>query len=273
MKAIYEFRDYKVYLNALAAEKGQRSGFKSALAKACGCNNAYVSSVLNASAHFSLEQTELICSELKLSAAESHYLLLLVQRARAGTSRLVRYFDRQIEEVLEQNLNVKKRLAVKATLGREEQTQYYSSWIYAAIHVATSVPRLNGSAEKIAEYLDLPLANVREVLSFLETSGLVARGKGGYKPTDKHIHLGLDSVNLNRHHANWRLRALRDLDGNGSEQNLHYSSAVSLSREDSFRVREILLSALKSASEVIMASPEEDIFALNIDFMPLEKIR
>ena len=56
-------------------------------------------------------------------------------------------------------------------------------------------------------------------------------------------------------------------------QNLNYSSAVTLSAEDALRIREILLGAIKSSADVIMKSPEEEVFSLAVDFVALKKSR
>lgn len=270
--SLFDHRDYKSYLRARSAEKGPRSGFKSQLARACGCNSAYVSSVLGGNAHLSLEQAERLAGHLQFSRDEAHFFLLLVQRARAGTAALASYFDAQIDELLQLKLNVQKRLGARERLSREDQAQYYSSWIYAAIHVALSIPRLARSPETMAEYLDLPVTLVKRALEFLLTTGLAVRAGAGYGIGPRHIHLGKNSENIQRHHANFRLQVLRSLERE-PEDSLNYSSAVTLSRKDAFRVREILLSAIKDSVDLIIASPEEEVFALTVDFIPLGKRR
>jgi len=273
MKALYEYRDYKDYLRDESERRGQRSGFKSGLAQASRCNNAYVSAVLKGKAHFSLEQAERLCRFLGFSEEESHYFLLLVQRGRAGTTALQLYFDQQIHVLKEQNLNVQKRLGVKDRLSKQDQSQYYSSWMYAAIHVALSVPRLNRSPEVLAQYFNLPLGTVKKVLDFLLAVGLGVRQGGTYAIGSRHIHLGNDSENIIRHHSNWRQQVMRCLELRSSERGLNYSSAVALSREDALKVREILLQAVKSSVETILKSPEEEVFLLSADFMPIGDFR
>lgn len=84
------------------------------------------------------------------------------------------------------------------------------------------------------------------------------------------FHLGKESENVQRHHVNWRLRAIRALEAD-ADRGLNYSSAVALSRDDAFKVREILLSAVKNSVDLIMKSPEEEVFTLAVDFLPLGK--
>ncbi len=272
MPSIYDYRDYKTFLLDISKEKGARSGFKSALARACGCNNAYISTVLRGGAHLSLEQAERIGNHLLLSIDESHYFLLLVQRARAGTRPLKAYFDDQIDAVLKGKLNVQKRLGAKEELSAKDQAQYYSSWIYASVHVALSIPQLAKSPESLAAYFNLSAARVKNVLEFLLRTGMAVMVNGKYGIGPRHIHLGKNSSLISRHHSNWRLCALRLIEEE-NEQNLNYSSVVVLSKDDAFKVREILLSSVKTSIDLIMKSPEEDVFVLNVDFIALGKSR
>jgi hypothetical protein len=48
---------------------------------------------------------------------------------------------------------------------------------------------------------------------------------------------------------------------------------VTLSREDAYKVREILLTSIKSSADLITKSPEEEVFALNVDFIPLGRLK
>lgn len=270
MISLYDFRDYKNYLTTKSQEAGLRSGFKSALAEACGCNSAYISSVLRGKAQLSLEQAERACGFLQLDADDTHYVLLLVQRARAGTPSLRRYFDTQIDKMLEAKLNVQRRMGAKEKLTPQDQARYYSSWYYAAIHVALSIPTLRRSPEPLAKYFDLSLSTVQKTLDFLLSCGLAVREGAGYAIGPRHIHLGRNSENLHRHHLNWRMQVLRSLDCDRDE-NLNYASVVTLSQEDAFKVREILLSAIKKSADVIMESTEEDAYAMVVDFVPMRK--
>jgi uncharacterized protein (TIGR02147 family) len=274
---IFDYQDYKLFLLNLSDAKGARSGFKSALARACGCNNAYISTVLGGKANLSLEQAECVANFLQLLSDESHFFLLLVQRARAGTRSLRAYFDQQIDPLLKAKLNVQKRLGANEELSAKDQAQYYSSWMYAAIHVALSIPRLAKSPNELAKYFNLPPARVKTILEFLVRAGMAVFSSGSgsssgrYAIGPRHIHLGKSSTVITRHHSNWRLCALRMIEDEG-EQNLNYSSVVALSRRDADKVREILLSAVKKSVDLIMTSPEEEVFVLNVDFVTFEQI-
>jgi len=85
---IYDFGDYKTYLHTKVGPRTTRKGIRGALARTLRCQPTYVSQVLYGRAHFSLEQAELVSDFFGHTSDERHYLILLLQKDRAGTKRL-----------------------------------------------------------------------------------------------------------------------------------------------------------------------------------------
>jgi uncharacterized protein (TIGR02147 family) len=267
MDSIFEGNDYKVYLRERMIARASR-GDRNRLAAAIRCHNGYISQVLNGDAHFSLEQAELINPFFGHTKAESDYFLLMIQFARAGTASLRKHFQEQMKSLSEKRFLLKDRLKFKKILSKEDQATFYSSWYYGAIHVLVSVPRCS-TAQGIAEYLALPLDRVRETLEFLLSVNLVTLTNGRYQIGTSHIHLGSDSPMISKHHTNWRLQAMRSLDLQKKED-MHYSSVMTVSLEDSVKVRELLVKAIEDIRAVIRNSDNEACFAYAIDFFGLK---
>jgi hypothetical protein len=82
------------------------------------------------------------------------------------------------------------------------------------------------------------------------------------------MHLGNDSATVLKHHTNWRLHTLQNLRFVHPE-NVHYSACLSLSREDAFRIKELLLAELKNNLKIVEKSPEETAYVYSFDFYPL----
>ncbi|MEQ1665875.1 MAG: TIGR02147 family protein, partial [Bdellovibrionales bacterium] len=174
-KDIYDFRDYKAYLKHWIAQKpGKGRGIQTALAERLGCQTGYVSQVLNSHANFSLEQAEAVNQYIGHSYEEGHLFLLLVELARAGTQDLKKRFQNEIDKVLNQRLLFKDRVDIKKTLEPVDQATYYSSWYYAAIHVAVSVPSLR-SREALMLYFNLSSETLTSALNFLVSVGLLEK--------------------------------------------------------------------------------------------------
>ncbi|MGE3263075.1 MAG: TIGR02147 family protein [Bacteriovoracia bacterium] len=261
---VFEYKTYKDFLQATLGGKKQRKGQKSALAKALGCQPTYISQVVHSSADFSLEQAEKAARFLGLSKEEQNYFLALVQKDRAGTNELKAHFSERLQELLEKRLTVKERLGHGKALTKEDQSIYYSSWHYAAAHIAVTIPELQ-SRERLSSVLRVPKKRMREVLDFLEKTGLIKEEAGKLSPGPTQIRLGNESENIIKHHTNWRLRALDSLDKEDIRE-LHYSAVVSLSKTDVIKVKDLILANMKENIEVIKASKEEELYCYAVDF-------
>lgn len=268
-KNIFEFKRYKHYLTAIAGTKVVRRGVKAALAAAAGCQPSYFSQVLYGKSHLSLEQADRISRHLKHSDDESEFFLILVNFERAGTTELRAHYSKQMERSLERRLKLTARFESKNTLSEENKQKYYSSWTYAGIHIATTIPALQTS-EALAEYFRLPVRMIKQCLDFLMESGLIIFEKGRYKNSENSIRLGNDSHLILRHHTNWRLQAIDSLEGE-RPKDFHYSSVITLSEIDVIRIKESLLSAVQSTKEIVLNSPAEKVYTFNIDFFSLRK--
>ena len=269
MKNLFEYRDYKSYLSAALGGRGHRNGGRSKLSQHLDCQTAHVSQVLNGHTHFSTEQAFKVNSFLGHDREESHFFLLLVQLSRAGTPDLRQYYDQQIHEILERRTLIKNRVSATTTVPAGDQARYYSSWLYAAVHMGLSVPELQ-TKESLAKYFNLPLAVVAETLEFLMSVGLAESRGGRFVIGPSHVHLGNDADNINKHHTNWRVQALESLDRK-DPNDLHYSVVFSLSRADSAKIKDRIIELIKSNLKEVAPSKEEVLFCTGIDFFEIKK--
>jgi len=112
----------------------------------------------------------------------------------------------------------------------------------------------------------LSAKQISDVIDFLIQSGLVVRTSDSFELGATRIHLPADSPWIAKHHANWRFQAVRSLEKGEVADDLHYSSIVTLSVEDSKKIREILVQTLENAKSIIKISVEEKAQCLSIDF-------
>jgi len=268
-KNIFEYLDYKAYLVAID-QRGQHKGFRSRIAEATNCQNAFVSQVLNGEVNFNLEQAMKIGAFLQLNEDEHQYFLWMIEHKRAGTQELKKYFYKLMMDLREKNLQLKKRVQIPQVLSTEAQATYYSSWIYSAVHIATMIPNLN-SVQKIAQSLNIPEEKLKSVVEFLVDNGLLEKQGNTLSSGRMQIHIGNTSANINKHHSNWRIESIKSLDS-PTPSDLHYSGVSSLSKSDAEKIRAQFVEVIENYVRQIEKSPEETLYAFNLDFFRVLKM-
>ena len=262
--SVFEFTHYKEYLLQWISNRPHHGrGERSRIAETLHCQLAYISQVLSGSAHFSFEQAEALNALLDHTDDEAEFFLLLVHLERAGTPALQKRVKKKIKETLNQRLVLRNRLEFEKTLNREDQMIYYSSWYYAAIHIALAIPGLQ-SRDSLARAFSLPMSKVSQVLEFLQTRGLSKEEKGRHQIGEVRIHLESDSPMISKHHTNWRMQAIQSLEKENSSE-LHYSSVITVAEEDIPKVREALVKAVEKVREIVKPSRDETLFCYTID--------
>lgn len=242
-------------------------GFKSRMAKALQCQSAYISQVLNSHANFSLEQTEELNELLNHSVDEAQFLRLLVQLERAGSAKLRTSLKREIEAILKRREKLRERVDQTASLTTEQQTRYYSRWYYSAVHIICTIPEYQ-TRDKILEALKIEPATLEAVLEFLQQAELLKLESGRFHAQTHRLFLGNDAAMISQLHTNWRLQAVKSLDRQ-SDRDLHFSTCVSLSKDDYTRIKDQLIESINRARAVVKDSKEEDLCCLAIDFFSL----
>jgi uncharacterized protein (TIGR02147 family) len=265
---VFEKASYREVLTEVLGASGTRSGLRSALAKALGCQTAYISQVLSGDANLNLEQGLGFCSFANLDPASTDFFLLLLQRDRAGTQELKSYYQNKIDLALSERRKIRSRVQTTKEVSDEDKAKYYSTWLYSACHVALSVKDFSNIAA-LSDRMKVPRETIAQIIDSLITMGLAKEEENGkLNIGPAHIHLGEDSEHILKHHSNWRVRALRSLEYK-SPKDLHYSVAYSLSHADAGRIREKLLTVIKENMEIVKPSPEETVYCQTLDFFEL----
>jgi uncharacterized protein (TIGR02147 family) len=267
-KSVFHFFDYKTYLEDFEAQSRQR-GFRSRLAEATGCQNAFISQVLNGHVNFNLEQALKITDFLNLKTDDSQYFMWMVEYKRAGTPDLKRYFQQLMTSLREKNIEIKERVGIPQVLNSEAQTIYYSSWIYSAIHMAGMIGNLS-SATKIAASLQISENKAVQAIEFLISNGLLEGDTQKFRSGKIQIHLSKNSGNINKHHTNWRMEAIKSLDQE-AKGDLHYSGVSCLSEQDTQKINTMFVDLIENYVRTVEKSGEETLYAFNMDFFRILK--
>jgi len=266
---IFKYFNYRDFLKALIQTRSiENKGVITAISKSMNVHSSLMSMVLSGKRDLSIEQAYDLCQYLELTDSEIEYFILLVQWERAGTKKLKSYYKIKIEALRKQSTLLKNKVQVHKTLTEAEQSIFYSSWIYAAIHLYCGTGKIGKSVFEICSEFKKPRKTVLEILNFLCSINLLTEAQGYYQVSSKSTLLGLGSPYLIRHHMNWRNRAMVRID-ELTESELMVSAPFSVSKTDFSKIRELLLNSVNNATKVIQESPEEITACMNIDLFYL----
>jgi uncharacterized protein (TIGR02147 family) len=268
--SFFELSDYKKILkNFLKKRPGGGRGEYAKIARHLKVHSSLVSQVLAGEKNFSPEQLQQVTAYLGMNELESEFSLFLLERERAGTKQYKDYWQKKIEETRKRSLNLSERVAKDVVLTDAQRAVFYSSWIYSAVRIFTSLGN-GATTEQICDHLALPRKTALEVLAFLVEARLVIQEGGLYKTGPQRTHLEFGSPFLVRHHTNWRLRSIAQADFLSREE-LMFTGPLTISRADFAHIREELTHMIQSVSERVKHTSPEDIACLNIDWIWLRK--
>ncbi len=211
------------------------------------------------------EQTFELSTYLGHGLLETEYFDLLVRKERAGSENLRGHLEKKLARLKSEALKLAHRVSHDRVLSDEDRAVFYSSWIYSAIHLFSSIKKEGVSLEDISTRFSISRARAVEIIQFLIQSKLVVEKKSRYLMGTQSTWVSQESPHSIKHHTNWRLKAMQKTE-TVTQQELMYSGQFSISRKDFETLREVLADFLKSANKTVKDSPPEEIACLNIDW-------
>lgn len=266
---LFDFNDYRSYLREWLIESKDRGDLNlSRLAKAAEVHSTFLSHVLKGTKQLSLEQSQVISETLQHSRLEREYFFTLVQLDRAGTKKLREYWLDKKQEVEAKKNNLSQRFDQHQELTSDQKAQFYSSWIYLAAWLCTSMSG-GETVSDVSARFNLHRNQAEEILLFLVSAGLCKEQGGRYTMSEKHVHVSNESPFVTKHHMNWRMNALQRMDVR-KENELFFSAPMAISQKDFETLREKINKVVKDVVDTAKASQAEEIVCLNIDFYRVE---
>lgn len=265
---IYDFDDYRDFLREFIKNSPQKGYGKHAeMAEACGMNPATVTLVLKKDRDFTLDQAFEVGSFLGLNSFEMDYFFTSVNLQRAGKVTVRNFLKKKLNELKIAASDLQKRMGESKDLDENSKAQFYSNWYYSAVRLSTSIPEIN-TVDDISKKLNIPRAMVRSVVEFLGQNNLIKNENGKLSMAVQSTHLSAASPLVGRHHQNWRLKAFQHMDAI-SEDELFFTSPVSIAKSDIPLVRKALVQALDEVFKIVDPSKEEELACLNIDWFKI----
>ncbi len=265
---IYDYLAYKKYVNdrIYVLPQNGRGQYRK-IAEHLNINTVVVSQIFKGNRDLTLEHAFSLTQYFGMAHLEKEYFINLVQRERAGNHQLKTYFETKLKEIKTEAQKIKNIIDNKE-LNDEAKFQFYSNWYYSAIRLSTLLPEQN-NVTAIANQLKLPAPRVREVVDFLLMHGLLKEEMGALLIGPQRTHLSAESPYINRHHTNWRLKGLENMEALSTSE-LFFTSPMTISQKVMDEVKVLLLDLVAELSKKVRDAKDEKLVCLNIDFFDVE---
>jgi uncharacterized protein (TIGR02147 family) len=264
---IFDYENYKDFVREwITALPNRGHGFYTRIADQLSVTTVLVSQIFRGDQRdLTLEQALTLGQFLGLNDSELEYFILLVELNRAGSSVLKKYFERKLAKVKANADEVSEVLNAKnMKLTEEACAEFYSHWYYMAVWMATSMPGFN-TPNDFCHRLGLDLVTVNRTLYFLQRVGIIIKTETGYTNGPAHIHIEASSIHAGRHHANWRILNLAQLD-QVPEDELCFSMPCTLSEKDFRLIKSELLQVIKRVTQRVTESPSDTMAVMTLDW-------
>lgn len=261
---VYKYTNYRNLLEDWMNNQSLR-GARTHLAKAASCSPSWMTRVLTGSVQLTPDQAMGIATYINLSDDEADYFLLLVDLERAGSSILKKRIQKKLDTLIKNSGRVGVSVKADSLVKNENSIQYYSSWVYAAVHVSCMIKPQR--VDDVCSILKLSDKVVSRTLKELKNMGLLYFENSRWIATATNIHLP-QHENAKIPHSIWRQRTIQFFH-EGHDEGLHYSAIHCLSRKDLEKIQRLLKESVLNCREIIKDSPSETLAVFCLDWYQL----
>jgi len=264
---IYEATDYRAYIR-FCLEHGTPArprSTKKQLADHLRCHATFISHVVAEKADFAPEHAVRFCNFYGIDSSGTEFYLDLLSRDRAGDTATRDLFDHRLERQRQNWLSLENRLKDEERLSGDQQRRYFESWLLQIVHLCCMLPERN-NLPAITKALGIPEVRIEGALRQLTAMGLLAQNGTTFETRPKKIHLDRNSPTFKTCHSNWRLKIAADVSTFQEPEGVHYTSALTISREAAQKLRQDVLGHIELARQTSVMSDPEEIYILALDF-------
>lgn len=268
---IFEFQDYRVYIRSYIQSLPKNGrGELSKLAKHLNINTTLLSQILAGTRDFTQDQAFALSLYWGHSELEEEYFSLLIRISRAGTNDFKKHLQKKLATIKQQSLKLSKRIPHQKKLSEQERSIFYSSWIYSAVHIFTSLNEEGVTIDEIGRRFEISNSRAAEIVYFLKNCGIIAEKNQRFSPGIQSTFLEQGSPHLLKHHSSWRIKAIQKSEAL-SESEMMITGQYSISMKDFLTLREKMTEMVKLLNQTVKDTNPEDIACLNLDWFWLNK--
>jgi len=260
---LFDFESYKDFLKAYIV-KNKKRGLVSELARAAGCDRTYLSQSLNSKVQLTPDHILGISSYIGMSENEQNFFLHLNLYERSNSENARAMIKKQMQSIKKQTQLLSEKIQDiinPLELAEKDKNIYYSSWIYQAIHILSAIEDYQES-QKISDKVGLNLLKTKDILSQLETMGLISKTGKKWQHSKKPIHIPRGSLHNTVNHIHWRTKANEQFN---NPTNVHYTGVFTLSKKDYNTIKKQVLNLIEDHRTTISQSGSEELYCFCCD--------
>ena len=261
---IYDYKDYRAFIrDSVRARANRGRGYLSKIASYLRITSAQISHIMNGVRELTPEQSLKVAEFFGLNSTETEYFVELVALARAGDKELKDFTKHRLKRLAQAGLQLKHQVPAHRELSDSEKARFYSSWLYSAILLSTSIKPLE--VEEVALQFNISRVRAASSLNFLLDLGLCVRKPEGVVMGPQTTFIPKSSPFVFRHHSNWRaIGALKS--EHTSEDDIFFTSPVTMSKKDYAAFRSRLFELIQQFSKTVKESESEILACFNLDY-------
>ncbi len=263
--SIFDYLDYVEFIKD--ASNNLNITYKS-LSSSTRIHTSYFSRVMQRKADFSIDQTFLIGSVLKLGEDEIEYLLLIHEYECSSLKEHKSYVHKKIKKIRNEKLKLLNKLTEETNeLSKEDISIYYQSSITAKIHMYLTIDKYRLSPNLILKKLLITEARLNQELNKLMTLNLIDYDKGIIILKSKSVHLDEANPNSVQNHINWRLESINHLgQRNSNPSDYHLSAVFSCDEESKIKIKDEFKKFIVKVQNTVQNSKQvDDVYFIGLD--------
>ncbi|MBN1761319.1 MAG: TIGR02147 family protein [Chitinispirillaceae bacterium] len=265
---IFNYYDYRVFLNDLVAFHRQRSAVFShryIVQKAGFKSPTALKHVIDGKRNLSLESANRFAAALKIEGIARHYFLTLVLFNQSDS---VGEQERYLNELIEL-----KRAEDPSRL-EEDRFEVLSQWYHLAIREVVELPDFRNSPKWVARVLAPQITSFEasQSIALLKRLGLIAKVEGRLRATDRTIATAhqVHSVKAAEYHRQMIQRGSEAITRFKSNQREVSGTTMRIARREVENVKMLLREFRKKMLVLAANSTDADqVYQLNFQFFPL----
>jgi len=269
MTNIFEYTDYKAFLEAALKSSTAKRGLQSAMSRHLGCQASYLYQVLKGKAELTEDQAFKTTTFFKFNELERDYFLCLVRFSKATSPELRKFLSSEIEKKSAQYADLKNRVnAPHAPVDDAFWDYYFATTLPSSIHILTSSENYQ-TVKALAQKLCVSEEEVLNHLNRLEEKKLVRHADKKWQYAHSSIHFANDSKFNQQLQSGRRVQALSTLEKVGATQNTHFSTLFTLDKESHKKLQDLIAKFVENAHGVIHKGGTDEGYILNLDLFEI----